>query len=148
MNLADTITINIEKYTLEEKNCIVDGLSISYKLCDISCDADIWVSSTGKIYISENVPENFRNLIAFHEKIEYDWLIEQDLPAPRYNVKLKSRESEIAMEIHNQAHYLELKATNELGILDEYVKWRPHERDFKDDYDLTDMFYQKLKSVS
>ena len=112
-----------------------------------------WVDSDGTIYVSELLDihkehrDGFHDLIAYHERLEYDWLREMGLPAPRFNIKENTRESEIAAEIHMQVHFLELVAAKDMGILDEYVGWRPHEAEVTDKFtDLTDRFYHKLKS--
>jgi len=47
--------------------------------------------------------------------------------------------------IHKQVHYLELRAARDMGVLDEYVAWRPSEDEPRDE--LTTNFYKKLKNA-
>ena len=56
----------------------------------------------------------------------------------QHNVRGMGQEAEIAHAIHNQVHYLELVAANKMGIIDEYVAWRPRES-------VTEEFYRKLR---
>lgn len=138
-------TEKIKQYIVEDRTCVADGIQVSYQLHNSQDPTDeVWIDEQGNIYISTlpDAPEEYRkqfaDLIALHERLEYDWLDEQGLPKPRYNVEPQSREADIAREIHNQVHYLELTAAKNMGILDEFVKWRPSET-------VTEEFYRKLK---
>ena len=140
----------VKTNVIGERNTVVDGINVSYKIYQLTEGYEhdniewCWVDSKGNVYVSplptasENHRQKFADLIAYHERLEFDWLTEQGLPSPRYNTKPNTRESEIACEIHDQVHYLELVAAKNMGILDEFVAWRPSES-------VTEEFYKKLK---
>lgn len=105
----------------------------------------------GTVYIPRNIDvpfelrESFQDLMAFHEVLEYGWLEEMGLPKPRYRVETGSHEANQAKQIHEQVHYLELMAAKDMGVLKEYVGWRPHDHDSVDrDTILTLRFYEKI----
>ena len=139
----------VKQCLLDERGFIVGKIPVYYLVHNATETPDVLVDSNGIIYVHGRIKCDFANLIAFHETLEYDWLIEQGLPAPRYNTETDSKEAEMAMEIHLQVHYLELRAAKRMGVLDEYVKWRPHEFDPNSkNEDGTYEYYKKLKSFS
>ncbi len=91
-----------------------------------------WVDSEGNIYVCElpgvrkDLRKKFMDVIAYHEKLEFEWLKKRGLPAPKWKI-ISEDELEIAEEIHHKAHYHELLAARNMGILKEYAAWRPKE---------------------
>ena len=151
----------INNLTGAHRSTVVDGIPLSYhvyKLPDDNAHGNIdwcWADSDGNIYVSElltapsEMREKFRDLIAYHERLEYDWLIEQGLPAPKYNNTPCSREGNFAEDIHIQVHYLELRAARSMGILDAYVAWRPEESITPPNgrqMDITPVFHRQLRN--
>ena len=133
------------------RSAVIGGIPVSYqtyryngeyefsntKWCNVDREGNVFVSDLPDA--PEELRKRFQDLIAYHERLEFDWLRELGLPAPRWSI-LHVDESVVACGIHNQVHYLELKAAREMGILDEYVKWRPEE-------DVTEEFYERLRTA-
>ncbi len=139
----------IKRNITGQRSTVIDGIPVSYQTykyngiyehrntrwCNVDREGNVYVSDL--LSAPEELRERFQDLVAYHERLEFDWLEELGLPAPRWRI-LDVDTSCIAVEIHRQVHYLELRAARDMGILDEYVKWRPHES-------VTKEFYEKLK---
>ncbi len=104
--------------------------------CHVDIDGNIYVSDI--LHVKEHLRDNFQNLIAYHERIEYDWLKEIGITSPRWLIPEKTKESDIAEGIHNQAIWLEMIIAKKLGILDKYFSFRPYQ-------DEVGNYYHKLK---
>jgi len=80
----------------------------------------------GEIYISDKVlQENslFADLVAYHEKKEVDFLKERNLSQRVNRIRFPKQD----FYSHFFAHWKELKAAYSLGVLKEYLNWRPTE---------------------
>jgi len=140
----------VKENIIGERKTVVEGIPISYKIYKPLESYEhrnaewCWVDSNGNIYVCElrgvreELREKFRDLIAYHEKLEFEWLKSQGLPAPKWKINSED-EIEIAEEIHYKAHYYELIAAKNMGILEEYLRWRPKEP-------VTDKFLRQIKS--
>ena len=127
----------VVKNVIGERFSIVSGVPVFYQIYKSlpkgipNADEGIcYVGFDGKIFIDDfdEVPEDrrekYQDLIALHEKIEYDTLRNNGLPVPR---PFACESPVKAIDAHNVAHYTELLAAHRMGILPEYVSWRPKE---------------------
>jgi len=122
-------------HIINKRDCLVDGIPVSYFSFSTEDTDLVFVESNGDIYVNQNLgtdkypdlKDKFSDLIAFHETLEYDWLKELGLASPRNRINSGTRRAEIAREIHLQVHYLELRAAKNMGILEKYLKIRPWE---------------------
>jgi len=148
----------IKRNITGERSSVIGGIPVSYQTYEYNDGYEFkgtrWcsVDRKGHIYISDlpgappELREQFQDLVAYHERLEFDWLVELGLPAPRWSI-LHVDESVVACGIHNQVHYMELKAANNMGILDEYVNWRPKENGSGKYGSLTEEFSRRLKAA-
>lgn len=150
------VTDDVRRHVTGFRKTNIDGIDVCYFLHSLG-SVECWVDCNGRVYVAENLdaPEDlrraYRDLIAYHEHIEFDWLKETGLPVPRYRTGTMTEKNR-SQDIHSQVHYMELMAAEKMGILDDFVAWRSHEPNVAGGHplepdDLTLAFYEKIKSA-
>lgn len=146
--MTDEVTEYVKNRIIGTRNSLVEGMNLYYSVysvgneyykileqeefeapqllyCHITKDGEIYISELKQT--KEEFRERFQDIIAYHEKIEYDWLKEIGLPTQRWTIEKGTKNREISEGIHRQAIWLELCAAKNMGILDEYYNFRPFE---------------------